>query len=40
MDAAAYIGCGACVAACPKEISLDVIAQLNRDLIKATVAPA
>ncbi len=30
---------GECMAACPKEISLDVIAQLNRDLIKATTAP-
>jgi hypothetical protein len=27
------------MAACPKEISVDVIAQLNCDLIKATVAP-
>jgi succinate dehydrogenase / fumarate reductase iron-sulfur subunit len=26
---------GECTAACPKEIPLDVIAQLNRDLISA-----
>jgi succinate dehydrogenase / fumarate reductase, iron-sulfur subunit len=28
-----------CMAACPKEISIDFIAQLNRDLLKATLAP-
>ena len=36
-DAAACIGCGACVAACPKEISLDFIAFMNRDYVKAKV---
>jgi len=36
-DAAACIGCGACVAACPKEISLDFIAFMNRDYMKAKV---
>jgi succinate dehydrogenase / fumarate reductase iron-sulfur subunit len=30
---------GECMAACPKEISVDCIAQLNRDLIRATIAP-
>ncbi len=42
MDADGFGACtnhGECMAACPKEISVDVIAQLNRDLIKATVAP-
>jgi succinate dehydrogenase / fumarate reductase iron-sulfur subunit len=29
---------GECMAACPKEISIDCIAQLNRDLLKASVA--
>ena len=29
---------GACEAACPKGISIDYIAQLNRDLIKATLS--
>jgi hypothetical protein len=27
------------MAACPKAISIDCIAQLNRDLLKATLAP-
>jgi len=42
MDEGGFGACtnhGECMAACPKEISVDVIAQLNRDLIKATVAP-
>ena len=30
---------GECMAACPKEISIDFIAQLNRDLMKATLVP-
>lgn len=29
---------GECEAACPKEISLDFIAMLNRDLVKASPA--
>ena len=37
MDAAACIGCGACEAACPKEIKLEVIARLNRDYLGAKV---
>jgi succinate dehydrogenase / fumarate reductase iron-sulfur subunit len=39
MDAEGFGGCtniGECEAVCPKEISLDFIAQLNRDLIKAS----
>ena len=28
---------GECSTACPKEISMDFIAMLNRDLVKATV---
>jgi len=42
MDAAGFGACtnhGECMAACPKEISIDVIAQLNRDLLRATLAP-
>lgn len=42
MDAAGFGACtnhGECMAACPKEISIDCIAQLNRDLLKATLAP-
>jgi succinate dehydrogenase / fumarate reductase iron-sulfur subunit len=38
-DAAGFGGCtniGECSAVCPKEISMDVIARLNRDLLKAT----
>jgi succinate dehydrogenase / fumarate reductase iron-sulfur subunit len=41
MDEEGFGNCtnhGACEAACPKEISIDVIALLNRDLIKATLA--
>ena len=40
MDARGFGGCTnhqECEAACPKEISIDVIARLNRDLMKATV---
>jgi len=42
MDEEGFGGCsnhGECTAACPKEISLDFIAQLNRDLLRATLAP-
>jgi len=38
-DAAGFGGCtniGECSAVCPKEISMDVIARLNRDLLRAT----
>ena len=40
-DDAGFGGCtntGACTSACPKEIPLDVISQLNRDYLAATVA--
>jgi succinate dehydrogenase / fumarate reductase, iron-sulfur subunit len=40
MDAEGFGGCtniGECEAVCPKEISLDVIARLNRDLIGASL---
>jgi succinate dehydrogenase / fumarate reductase iron-sulfur subunit len=40
MDAEAFGGCtlfGECEAACPKEISLENIAHLNRDLVRATL---
>ena len=39
MDAEVFGACtnhGECMAACPKEISIDFIAQLNRDLLKAS----
>jgi succinate dehydrogenase / fumarate reductase iron-sulfur subunit len=42
MDEAGFGACtnhGECMAACPKEISLDCIAQLNRDLLHATLRP-
>lgn len=42
MDEAGFGACtnhGECTAACPKEISLDCIAQLNWDLIRATLTP-
>jgi succinate dehydrogenase / fumarate reductase iron-sulfur subunit len=42
MDAEGFGACtnhGECMAACPKEISIDCIAQLNRDVLKATLAP-
>lgn len=40
MDDAGFGGCtnhGECEVACPKEISVDFIARLNRDLLKASV---
>jgi len=37
MDAAQCIGCGACVAACPKQISINFIARMNADFIKTAV---
>lgn len=43
MDAEGFGGCtnfGECEAACPKEISLANIAQLNRELIRATLSEA
>jgi succinate dehydrogenase / fumarate reductase iron-sulfur subunit len=42
MDAEGFGACtnhGECMAACPKEISIDFIAQLNRDYLKARLAP-
>jgi succinate dehydrogenase / fumarate reductase iron-sulfur subunit len=36
-DAGQCIGCGACVAACPKEISVRYIAELNRDFLRAAL---
>ncbi|MCP5053934.1 MAG: succinate dehydrogenase/fumarate reductase iron-sulfur subunit [bacterium] len=41
MDGEGFGGCtnmGECEAVCPKEISLDFIAQMNRDFIKATLS--
>ncbi|MBA3947918.1 MAG: succinate dehydrogenase/fumarate reductase iron-sulfur subunit [Herpetosiphonaceae bacterium] len=41
MDKEGFGGCtniGECSSACPKEISMDVIAWMNRDLLRATVA--
>jgi succinate dehydrogenase / fumarate reductase iron-sulfur subunit len=41
MDAEGFGGCtniGECSAVCPKEISMDFIARLNRDLLKAIVS--
>jgi len=43
MDALGFGGCtnhGECEAACPKGISLDVIARMNRDFLKATLLGA
>jgi succinate dehydrogenase / fumarate reductase iron-sulfur subunit len=43
MDAEGFGGCtniGECSAVCPKEISMDFIALLNRDLIRGTLAGA
>ena len=40
MDAEGFGACtnhGECMAACPKEISIDFIARLNRDYVKAAV---
>ncbi len=42
MDAEGFGACtnhGECMAACPKEISIDFIARLNRDYLKAVVNP-
>jgi succinate dehydrogenase / fumarate reductase iron-sulfur subunit len=42
MERAGFGACtnhGECTAACPKEIPQDVIAQLNRDLLRATLWP-
>jgi succinate dehydrogenase / fumarate reductase iron-sulfur subunit len=42
MDAEGFGACtnhGECMAACPKEISIDFIARLNRDYLKAVLAP-
>ncbi len=42
MDIEGFGACsnhGECMAACPKEISIDFIAHLNRDYYKATLAP-
>ena len=42
MDAEGFGACtnhGECMAACPKGISVDFIARLNRDYLKATLAP-
>jgi len=41
MDAEGFGGCtvtGSCEAVCPKEISLDFIARMNRDYVFATLA--
>jgi succinate dehydrogenase / fumarate reductase iron-sulfur subunit len=43
MDKEGFGGCtnyGECEAVCPKEISLDFIAMMNRDLLKANVTGA
>ena len=43
MDEEGFGACtnhGECMAACPKEISIDCIAQLNRDLLKAALRPS
>jgi len=37
MDAATCIGCGACEVECPKGISLENIARMNRELMKANL---
>ena len=42
MDSEGFGACtnhGECMAACPKEISVDFIARLNRDYLKATLGP-
>jgi succinate dehydrogenase / fumarate reductase iron-sulfur subunit len=42
MDAEGFGACtnhGECMAACPKEISVDFIARLNRDYLQATLTP-
>ena len=41
MDAEGFGSCtnhGECEAACPKEISVDFIARMNRDYLRATLA--
>jgi succinate dehydrogenase / fumarate reductase iron-sulfur subunit len=41
MDEAGFGGCtnfGECEAACPKEISLETIARLNRDYLRSTLS--
>jgi len=41
MDAEGFGACtnhGECMAACPKEISIDFIARLNRDYLKAVAS--
>jgi succinate dehydrogenase / fumarate reductase iron-sulfur subunit len=43
MDAAGFGACtnhGECMAACPKEISIDFIARLNRDYLRASRSPS
>lgn len=43
MDAEGFGGCtlyGECMAACPKAISIDVITRMNRDYVRAAMAPA
>ena len=43
MDREGFGGCTnhkECEAVCPKEISVDFIARMNRDLIRATLLPA
>ena len=42
MDAEGFGGCtnhGECEAACPKEISVDAIAMLNKEVLRANLAP-
>ena len=42
MDAEGFGNCsntGSCEAACPKEIKLENIAQLNRELVRAALCP-
>ena len=42
MDSEGFGGCtnhGECSAACPKEISVDAIAMLNREMVRALVSP-
>ena len=43
MDIEGFGGCslfGECQAACPKEISIDFIARMHRDFMRASVLPA
>ena len=42
MEAEGFGGCtnhGECEAACPKEISVDAIAMLNKEVLRANLAP-